>query len=300
MKIKANQLKFAYGAQEILSVNSVAFEGGKIYGIVGRNGVGKTTFFKTLTNIITNYSGQVLIDNQDVKEKPEILANVGITLDDMQLYKSGTGIFNLRYFGGLRGNFDEAKALKLAESLAIADALDKKVSSYSLGMNKKLILLISLMNDAKILIFDEPFRGIDFASVEFLKSHFRALQEAGCLILISSHVQEDIETLCDEVLVLDKGDFGAPFDLKDASQILIYTVETKQTEALINILVASQVPAKTKGNLVKFEVTQAEFQEIFRKAVPEGIEFDEIKKESKFAEMLGESQQSGQNQGGVR
>jgi ABC-2 type transport system ATP-binding protein len=286
MKIEVNQLQFAYGERPILGVKSVAFESGKIYGIVGKNGVGKTTFFKSLTNIITNYRGSVLLDGIDVRTNPAVLSRVGINLDDMQLYKARTGKFNLHYFGGLRGGYDENKAQQLAKALDLETALSLKVSKYSLGMARKLILLISLMNDAEVLIFDEPFRGIDQTSVNWLRNYLLNLKNAGRLILVSSHVQEDIESLCDEVLILENGDFSEPFDLKDAAQSLIYTVETKQAEILVKILVEANIKVLAKPDMVRFESTRDNFQEIFRKAVSAGVDFDEIKKESKFADVL--------------
>jgi len=195
MKIKVENLQFSYGAKKVLNISSAGFERGKIYGIVGKNGVGKTTFFKALTNIIINYSGDVQIDGKSVKTNLHVLSKVGIVLDDMELYKNQTGLFNIRYFGGLRGGFDEEQAMKLARELEISDSIDKKVSTYSLGMNKKLILLISVINDAEILIFDEPFRGLDAKSVNWFKNYLLGLKKKGCTILISSHVQDDIESL---------------------------------------------------------------------------------------------------------
>ena len=84
MKIKIKDLHFSYGAKKVLNISSTEFEQGKIYGIVGKNGAGKTTFFKALTNIITNYSGDVLIDGETVKTNLKVLSKVGIVLDDMR------------------------------------------------------------------------------------------------------------------------------------------------------------------------------------------------------------------------
>jgi ABC-2 type transport system ATP-binding protein len=283
MKIEVKEVKFAYGDRPVLAIDQGSFEAGKIYGIVGKNGAGKTTFFKALTNILTNYRGLISYDGVTVKQNPEVLTKVGITLDDMELYKSYSGRFNIRYFGGLRGGFDEEKANAMAESLGIKEVLDQKVSQYSLGMSKKLILLISLMNDAEILIFDEPFRGIDAASVNFLRQYLLNLKAQGKLILISSHVQEDIESLCDEVRVLSEGNFAASYDLKDNSQTLLYTIAVSDVPAMVKILTARNISAMTKENLLRFDSTAAHFQEIFKEAVAMDIVFNEIKKESKFA-----------------
>ncbi len=253
MQIKVKKLKFSYQARLILSISEGAFESGHIYGIVGNNGVGKTTFFKTLTNIITNYEGHIQLDGQEIKENPRLLAKVGIMLDDMELYKSYTGLFNLRYFGGLRGEFDEDKALSLAKKLDLTpEMLSKKVATYSLGMKKKLILLISVMNDAEILIFDEPFRGIDAKSVEWFRDYLLELKGRGRLILISSHVQEDIETICDKVYLLANGDFTATFDLKNQQEVLTYTVSVTDVQVLADFLTKTGVQVEIKENTIKF------------------------------------------------
>ncbi len=287
MQIKVEAVKFSYQSKKVLSITEGIFESGQIYGIVGNNGVGKTTFFKTLTNIITNYQGNIQFDGENIKENPSILTKVGILLDDMELYKNYTGLFNLRYFGGLRGEFDEEKALKLAEKLDLnTGVLNKNVGTYSLGMKKKLILLISVMNDADILIFDEPFRGIEAKSVAWFREYLLELKQRGCLVLISSHVQEDIEAICDKVYLLSDGDFKATFDLKDQTELLTYTVSVSDVHVLETYLTNAGVQVEIKDDTLRFDSTPAAFQVAFRHAVDAGVNFDSIKKESKFADFI--------------
>lgn len=286
MKIKVENLQFSYSTKKVLNVSNIEFEHGKIYGIVGKNGVGKTTFFKALTNIITNYTGLVEIDGVDIKKNFKVLSKVGIVLDDMELYKNHSGLFNLRYFGGLRGGFDETQALKLARELEIDESINKKVGTYSLGMNKKLILLISVMNDAQILIFDEPFRGLDAKSVDWFKNYLLDLKNQGRIILISSHVQEDIETLSDKVLVMSKGDFSNVFDLKNVVQNYIYRVEVNDKNAFANLLHKNEIRFEEQEKFIKFELDDAIYIEVFKQSVAQGIEFYQIKKENKFVELI--------------
>lgn len=286
MKIKVENLQFSYQTKKVLNISKIDFEQGKIYGIVGKNGAGKTTFFKALTNIIVNYKGVVEIEGSNIKQDFKTLSKVGIVLDDFELYKSHTGLFNLRYFGGLRGGFDEIQALKLAAELEIADSLDKKVSTYSLGMHKKLILLISIMNDAQILIFDEPFRGLDAKSVNWFKNYLIDLKNQGRTILISSHIQEDIESLSDKVLVLSNGDFNGIFDLKNEAQNFIYRVEVSDQQVFINVLEQLTIPFEVQDKLIKFELNEAAYKALFKKSVESGLEFSQIKKENKFAELI--------------
>lgn len=285
MKIQVSNLSFSYGLNHVLNISNMGFEEGNIYAIVGKNGVGKTTFFKAITNIVTNYTGHVLIDGINVKDNLSVLSQVGIVLDDMELYKGRTGLFNLRYFGGLRGGFDEPYALQLASELEIADALNIKVSHYSLGMNKKLILLISLMSNANILIFDEPFRGLDLKTVEWFRNHLIQMKGENRLILISSHVQEDIETLSDKVLVLANGDFINEFDLRDKEQTLLYRVEVNNPSQFIQLLIESNTPYQQQGDsLVAFHATEEKYKQLFKLAVAKDIEFYQIRKESLFTQ----------------
>ena len=286
MKIEVSNLNFAYGSRPVLQVSDVAFEQGKAYGIVGKNGVGKTTFFKCLVNIITNYQGNILIDGLEVRNNLSVLGNVGIVLDDMNLYRNRTGMFNLKYFAGLRGGTPLERVHILAHELEIADALEQKVSSYSLGMMKKLQLLISLMNDAEILIFDEPFRGLDAKTVDWFRNYLIELKEEGRTILISSHVQDDIEAISDYVYVIENGDFGYEFDLKDKTQEFIYTLEVSDVEALKAILLDLSIAFKEVGELVQFVVCENDYRNIFKQAVASDIEFHQIKKEVQFAKFV--------------
>ena len=204
----------------------------------------------------------------------------------MELYKNQTGLFNMRYFGGLRGGFDEERAMQFAKELEIADSINKNVRAYSLGMNKKLILLISIMNDAEILIFDEPFRGLDAKSVNWFKNHLLEMKRQGRTILISSHVQEDIESMSDKVLVMSKGDFRDVFDLKAEAQNYVYKVEVSNKIAFEELLKSNGVSFETQEKFVKFELGEEKYREVFKQAVAGEIEFFQIKKESKFIDLI--------------
>jgi len=286
VKIQVKNLNFSYGPRRVLQVSDVSFEQGNAYGIVGKNGVGKTTFFKCLVNIITNYHGHILINGKEVRNNLDVLGNVGIVLDDMNLYRNRTGMFNLKYFAGLRGGAPLSTVMKIANELEIADALDAKVSKYSLGMTKKLQLLISLMNDAEILIFDEPFRGLDAKSVDWFRNYLIELKQQGRTILISSHVQEDIESISDHVLVLEKGDFAAEFDLNDEMQDFVYSVEVSNVEQFKLLLEEAGISSVLAGKLLQFVASEESYRQAFKQAVAQDIEFYQVKKEVQFAKFV--------------
>lgn len=236
MEVKVSHVVKRYGVLEVLNIDELTFEAGKAYGVIGPNGAGKSTLFKCITNIIGDYQGQVSIGGVFVKEDNSILSNVGIVLDGISVYKDRTGWFNIEYFSSLRGNFDAQKAEKLAIELEISEYLHSKVKTYSYGMVKKLILLIALLHDPKILILDEPFRGLDNETVTWFKFYLKQMTQKGMTLIISSHVRNDIESLCQEVYILKKGRLDRHIDLSDISQKMVRDVETTNQEALIVIL----------------------------------------------------------------
>ena len=286
LKIQVSNLSFSYGSKRVLQVRNVSFEQGKAYGIVGKNGVGKTTFFKCLVNIITNYQGNVLINGLEVRQNLSVLGDVGIVLDDMSPYRNRTGMFNIQYFAGLRGGMSIEHVMRLAQELEIAGDLESKVSKYSLGMTKKLQLLISLMNDANILIFDEPFRGLDAKTVDWFRNYLVELKRQGRTILISSHVQEDIESIADHVLVLENGDFAAEFDLSDTTQDFIYSVEVSDPVHFRLLLEDAELTVGMAGKFIQFTASEAVYRQVFKQSVAKDIEFIQVKKEVQFAQFV--------------
>lgn len=236
MEIKIKNVVKKYGAIEVLNVENLIFESGKAYGVIGPNGAGKTTLFKSITNIISDYEGEITIDDISVKENNEILSNVGIVLDGISVYKDRTGWFNIEYFSGLRGNFDPSRAEHLARELEISEYLHGKVKTYSYGMIKKLILLIALLHEPKILILDEPFRGLDSDTVTWFKFYLKQMTSKGMTLIISSHVKNDIESLCQEVFVIKKGVIAKHIDLTAVQDKMVRDIETTNQEALIVIL----------------------------------------------------------------
>lgn len=236
MDIEINHLVKKYGGLEVLSIDHLSLKKGHSYGIIGPNGAGKTTLFKCMTNIITDYEGEVTINGVSVRDDNSILFNLGIVLDGASVYKERTGWFNIEYFSGLRGDFNQTKAEALARELNISEYLGRKVKTYSYGMVKKLILLIALLHDPKILILDEPFRGLDSETVDWFKFYLKKMTSEGMTLIISSHVKSDIETLCEEVIILKKGQMMQQISLLELENKKIRDIDTTNQEAFLVIL----------------------------------------------------------------
>lgn len=287
MEIRIDNLQMRYGVKEVLSVEHLRLEQGKTYGLVGHNGAGKTTLFKCLTNIIATYSGDIFIGDANVKEDNQVLLNVGIVLDGMSVYQDHTGWFNILYFSGLRGEQNEEEARRLAVELDLLDALDEKVSHYSYGMQKKLILLIALLHNPKILILDEPFRGLDVKTVAWFKEYLKTLTKNGQTLLISSHVQNDLETLCDEVIVIDKGRILESIDLVEERKTAVRLLLTSDNQAVADILREYQVPFQmNKEGVIKLDTANPQWMEVYHLLYNHNIMITEMSKVPVLADKL--------------
>ncbi|WP_314065513.1 ABC transporter ATP-binding protein [uncultured Vagococcus sp.] len=287
MEIRIENLQMRYGVKEVLSVEHLRLEQGKTYGLVGHNGAGKTTLFKCLTNIIATYSGDIFIGDANVKEDNQVLLNVGIVLDGMSVYQDHTGWFNILYFSGLRGEQNEEEARRLAVELDLLDALDEKVSHYSYGMQKKLILLIALLHNPKILILDEPFRGLDVKTVAWFKEYLKTLTKNGQTLLISSHVQNDLETLCDEVIVIDKGRILESIDLVEERKTAVRLLLTTDNQAVADILREYQVPFQmNKEGVIKLDTANPQWMEVYHLLYNKHIMITEMSKVPVLADKL--------------
>ncbi|MBO0470353.1 ABC transporter ATP-binding protein [Enterococcus sp. DIV0242_7C1] len=279
MEIKVRDLVMRYGRVEVLNIRSLDFEKGTSYGLVGHNGAGKTTLFKCMTNIISNYQGDILIDETSVKQHNEVLLNVGIVLDGMSVYTNRTGWFNIEYFSGLRGSFDQEKAKDLARELDLFAVLDQKVKSYSYGMQKKLILLIALMHTPEVLILDEPFRGLDIDTVKWFKKYLKQLTEQGLTLVISSHVQNDLEALCDIVYVIDRGRIAETIDINAEKEKQIRRVDTTNNDRLKEFLdEANYYYQVDEEGGVKLDISDERWAEIKQRLAEESIEISELSK----------------------
>ncbi|MGX7013246.1 ATP-binding cassette domain-containing protein [Vagococcus silagei] len=276
MNIEISNVVKKYGILTVLDVEELTFKSGHSYGIVGPNGSGKTTLFKCITNIITDYSGTVLIDGRDVREVNEILLSVGIVLDGMSVYENQTGLFNIEYFSKLRGEYNSEFALELARELELEDVLKRQVRTYSYGMIKKLILLIALLHEPKILILDEPFRGLDAETVSWFKKYLKKLTDKGMTLLISSHVKEDIVSLCEEVVVIKKGQIDNQINLAEFQEKLIRDVVTTNQDGFIAILEATNYYYQVRSTGIRVNIRDERWKSVKDQLDQQGIDITSL------------------------
>ena len=286
--IEIKNLLMSYRAYDVLNIRQLTFESGKRYGLVGHNGAGKTTLFKCITNIVCTYRGMITIDGTVVKDHNEVLADVGIVLDGMSVYRNRTGWFNIDYFSGLRGiTGAHERARELAGELELLPTLDNQVKTYSYGMQKKLILLIALLHRPKILILDEPFRGLDNATVKWFKEYLKQLTNQGMTLLISSHVQNDLETLCEEVFVIDRGRIIEHIDLTVEREKLLRLIDTTDNTSFTKLLTDAGVSFEmTEEGTIRVDIAHSHWQDVSAALKSNDIEIIEMSKVKILEERL--------------
>lgn len=203
---------------------SLEIQPGEIFGLLGPNGAGKTTLIKCLTTLLLPTNGRAWINGFELtKQDDAIRATVGCMLmGERGLYWKLTGRENLVFFGALY-HLPPAERTRRAEAvidrLGMAEFADRPVETYSSGQKMKLAFAKALVNDAPLLILDEPTNTLDLPSARELRNIVRELNEQGKTVIYTTHIMAEAETLCDRVAIIDRGKViaqGSVTDLKES------------------------------------------------------------------------------------
>ena len=203
--VETKNLTKKIGNEIILKDVNTKFENKKIYGIVGRNGSGKTMFLKSLCGFLTPTSGTVLINQKDIYKEEMFSNNVGISFSNSNYIKDLTGFENLELIANIKKQISKEDIIDALKKVNLLKEKDKKYGKYSLGMKQKLDIAQAIMEKPEILLLDEPFNGLDDESVKLIKKLIINLKNSGNTIIIATHIKDDIENFCDEVIRFDMG-----------------------------------------------------------------------------------------------
>lgn len=191
-----------------LAVDNLSFtvNPGKIFGLLGPNGAGKTTTIRTILNIIKPTSGEIIFDGKPITY--EYYNIIGYLPEERGLYKRSKVIDVLVYFAALK-NISKSDASKRAEfwlkKLNILEFRDKKIEQMSKGNQQKVQLIAAILHNPSLLILDEPFTGFDPINQQEVKNLILSLLSEGKTIILSTHLMELAEKLCEDILLIDKG-----------------------------------------------------------------------------------------------
>ena len=205
--IETKKLTKIYGEQTAVNSVNLHVKPGRIYGLLGRNGAGKTTIMKMILGLTPITSGEVDVFGQNIKgHEKRIYPRIGAIIETPGFYPNLTGTENLEIFAKLRGT-PQPNAVKNALEVVGLPYKDKKLfSKYSLGMKQRLGIANAILHDPELLILDEPTNGLDPIGIAEMRNFIKNLSvERGKTILISSHILSEISLLADDIGIIDHG-----------------------------------------------------------------------------------------------
>lgn len=207
--LEITNLVKVFGQQAAVDGVNLTVPRGSFYGLVGRNGAGKTTTLSMATGLLKPTAGQVLVGGLDVWANPlDAKRRVGVLSDGVRLFDKLTGEQLLTYAGRLHG-LDKATVAERTRDLLIAmdltGAAGRKVADYSAGMTKKIALACAMIHAPSLLVLDEPFEAVDPVSASNIQDILKAYVAGGGTVIISSHVMDLVQRLCDHVAIMNAG-----------------------------------------------------------------------------------------------
>lgn len=198
--------------KEKIAVQNLSFSayGGEIFGLLGPNGAGKTTTLRMLATLISPDAGDALIDGASIKTEAErVRAKIGFLTSELKLEEFFTPRYLFDFFAQLHNvprEVCDARREKLFERFGITSFAEQKVANLSTGMKQKASLVISLVHDPEVIIFDEPTNGLDVITARTVTDFLQELRDSGKCIIVSTHIFSLIEKICDRVGVIIDGE----------------------------------------------------------------------------------------------
>lgn len=288
MKIEVSGLTKSFGNKIVLKDISFSIGNNEIFGLLGPNGAGKTTMIRIILDILRQDSGKVKILGKDFSEN--IKERIGYLPEEGSLYRSNSVFSVIKYFATLKGVKDADPAInEWLKKFDLYDHRKKMVRDLSKGMQRKMMFIVSMLHKPDILILDEPFSGLDPINKKLVKNIILELKKKGITIIMSTHQMDEVERMCDRILMINKGNkvlYGKLDEIKKKfgfSVFVDYSGELpeirgvkktddygSQAELILEKGVKTQQVLKklvSKVEIKKFEVKTRSLNEIFIEVV---------------------------------
>ncbi len=194
----------------ILNDISCKFEIGKIYGIIGRNGSGKSMLIKAISGLLLPDNGSVKVFNEKILNG-SLPKNLGVLFDNVGLLDQYSALDNLKILASINNKINEKHIRYLLEYVGLNPDDKRPIKKYSLGMKQKVGIVQAIMEDPDIILFDEPMNGLDEHSIELIRNLILELKTKGKTIILTSHNKDDISLLCDAVYKMNLGKLEEDF-----------------------------------------------------------------------------------------
>ena len=205
MKIEVKNINKNFKKNMILKNINMEFESGNIYGLNGRNGAGKSVFLKILCGLYKEKKKKILYNGKIYNSDNLYQLNMRALIEKPNFFPELTGYENLVLLAKIQGKIGKKEIEESLKKVNLFEEKDKKYSEYSLGMKQKLGIAQVLMENPDIIILDEPFNGIETSSVKKISELLKVEKKKGKLIIISTHIKEDLKNLSDKIYFFDNG-----------------------------------------------------------------------------------------------
>lgn len=203
--IKVEQATKRFQDNVVLNNVNIDFEKGKTYGIIGRNGSGKTVLFKTICGFMPLTSGRIFVSDKQIGKDIDVPDDIGIIIEAPGFLPNYSAYRNLSLLASIKRKVKPERICEVLELVGLDPDNKKHVAKFSLGMRQRLGIAQAIMENPSILLLDEPMNGLDNAGVEDMRALFLKLKDEGTTIILASHNKEDIDALCDSVFSMDRG-----------------------------------------------------------------------------------------------
>jgi sodium transport system ATP-binding protein len=221
--IEVKDLTKSFGKVRALQGVSFSAPDGCITGLLGPNGAGKTTTLRILYTVLRPDSGYGQVDGFDtVKQSLEVQQRIGVLPESRGLYPRLTTRENIRYFGqlqGLRGETLENRIDQLVQLLEMQDIENRRVDGFSSGQRVKVAIARALIHQPSNILLDEPTNGLDVMSTRAMRTFIRRLRDEGKCVLFSSHIMQEVSALCDQIVIIHRGEVAASGSAKALLQL---------------------------------------------------------------------------------
>ncbi|HHW71460.1 MAG TPA: lantibiotic protection ABC transporter ATP-binding protein [Clostridiales bacterium] len=226
-----NLCKF-FKKQKAVNNISISVKKDSIYGLLGPNGAGKSTFLKMITGILHPTSGQIIFDNHIWSRSD--LFNIGALIESPPLYENLTARENLKVRSILLG-IPDTRIEEVLEIVDLTNTGKKKASQFSMGMKQRLGIAITLLNNPKLLILDEPTNGLDPIGIQKLRDLIRTFPSQGITVILSSHILSEVKQIADHLGIINNGILGYEGEVNsnvDLESVFMEVVRNSQEEVV--------------------------------------------------------------------
>ena len=206
MFLEIENISKQIGAEEVLKDITISMDRGRVYGLQGKNGCGKSMLMRVICGLVLPTSGKVVIDGEELGKEISFPKSIGVLIEKPGFLNSYTGFQNLEVLASIKKVIGREEIINAVKRVGLEDVMDKKYRTYSLGMKQKLGIAAAVMEKPDIVILDEPANALDEKSEKRLWEIIKEEKERGALVIISCHTAELLEEAADEIYRMDLGE----------------------------------------------------------------------------------------------